>query len=145
MDALISKGVQSIVAINKQYQAYQNNAVNTASSGELTMMLYNGCVKFIKRAIQHTENNDYASKNEQIQKAQDIITELMLTLDPNVELSKQLMALYDYAQFQLREGNIKNDVSLLQEGLSIVEELRDTWKQVMLESRKSGYENGARV
>lgn len=137
--------MQSNVAINKQYQAYQNNAVTTASNGELTMMLYNGCIKFIKRSIKYTEENDYANKNEQVQKAQNIITELMITLDPEIELSKQLLALYDYAQFQLREGNIKNDPLLLQEGLTIIEELRDTWKQVLLESRKSGYESGARV
>lgn len=133
------------MAIKKQYQAYQNNAVTTASSGELTMMLYNGCIRFIRSAIKYTETDDYASRNNQVQKAQDIITELMITLDPKIELSKQLLALYDYAQFQLREGNIKNDVSLLQEGLTIIEELRDTWKQVLLESRKSVYENGARV
>ncbi|HLR15191.1 MAG TPA: flagellar export chaperone FliS [Bacillota bacterium] len=133
------------MAINKQYEAYQNNAVNTASSGELTLMLYNGCITFIKRAIQFTEKNEYAQKNEQVQKAQNIITELMITLDSEVDLSKQLLALYDYAQFQLREGNIKNDVSLLQEGLTIMKELRDTWKQMLLQTRKSGFENEARV
>lgn len=137
--------MQGIVAMNKQYEAYQNNAVNTASNGELTMMLYNGCINFIKRAIQFAEKNEFAQKNEQVQKAQDILTELMITLDPKVDVSKQLLALYDYSQFQLREGNIKNDVSLLQEGLSIIEELRDTWKQMLLQTRTSGYENGVRV
>lgn len=133
------------VAINKQYQAYQDNAVNTASSGELTMMLYNGCMKFVRRAIMHMEKNEYAEKNTFIQKAQNIITELMVTLDLDVPLSQQLLTLYDYARFQLTEGNIKNDPELLQEALTIIGELRDTWKQVLLDTRKQSYENGARV
>lgn len=133
------------MAINKQYQAYQNNTVQTASSGELTMMLYNGCIKFIRRAIKHTEEHAYAEKNEQIQKAQDIINELMVTLDPDISLSKQLLALYDYAQFQLKEGNIKNDADLLQEALTIIEELRDTWKQVIVQTRKQTYEKDTQI
>src|SRR5690625_2243248 len=97
------------MAKHKQYEAYQNNAVQTASNGELTMMLYNGCVKFIRRAMGHIEEGAFAEKNEQIQKAQAIITELMVTLDPDVSLSNELLVLYDYAQFQLTEGNVKND------------------------------------
>ncbi len=137
--------MQSTVAINKQFQAYQNNTVKTASSGELTMMLYNGCVKFIRRAIMYIDESAYAEKNEQIQKAQDIINELMVTLNPDVSLSNQLLSLYDYAQFQLKEGNMKNDANLLREALTIIEELRDTWKQVMIETRKQTYEKGTQI
>lgn len=133
------------MAKHKQYEAYQNNAVQTASNGELTMMLYNGCVKFIRRAMGHIEEEAFAEKNEQIQKAQAIITELMVTLDPDVSLSNELLVLYDYAQFQLTEGNVKNDRAAVQEALTVMDELRDTWKQVMLQTRKSNYEKGAQI
>src|SRR5699024_1702223 len=80
----------------KAYQTYQQNSVNTASGGELTLMLYNGARKFLKQAMKDMENNDYEAKNINIQKGQNIIQELLITLDPNVELSKQMAPIYEF-------------------------------------------------
>ena len=88
---------------NKAYSTYQNNTVNTASSGELTLMLYNGCMKFIKQAMKDIGSNNFEAKNTNIQKAQNIIQELMITLDPKAEISKQIMPLYEYMHFQLKD------------------------------------------
>ncbi|MEN1967315.1 flagellar export chaperone FliS [Lentibacillus sp. N15] len=132
------------MSINK-YKAYQDNAVNTASGGELTLMLYNGCIKFIKQAIKEMNENNYEAKNTNIQKAQNIIQELMITLDPEVEISQQILPLYEYMQFQLQQGNIKNDVALLQEVLEFATDFRDTWKQVILKTRKNQYVQGASI
>ncbi|HLS09726.1 flagellar export chaperone FliS [Lentibacillus sp.] len=133
------------MSINKPYQAYQNNAVNTASGGDLTLMLYNGCIKFIKQAMKDMDNGKIEAKNTNIQKAQNIIQELMATLDPKVEISQQFMPLYDYILHQLKEGNIKNDTAFLEEALRYVTEFRDTWKQVIKQTRQSQYAQGARV
>src|SRR5690625_6728164 len=103
----------------KQYQAYQNNAVNTASSEELTLMLYNGCIKFIKQAIKAMEDQNFEIKNTNIQKAQNIIQELMLTLDSNVAISQQILPLYEYIHYQLKEANVKNETALLEEVLAL--------------------------
>ncbi|WP_087972572.1 flagellar export chaperone FliS [Oceanobacillus rekensis] len=129
----------------KAYQTYQNNAVNTASGGELTLMLYNGCMKFIKQAIKDMNDHNYEAKNTNIQKAQNIIQELMITLDMEVEISKQMMPLYEFMQFQLKEANIKNDIAKLEEVLDFVKEFRDTWKQVIIKNRQQQYAQGARV
>lgn len=125
------------MSIQKQYEAYQNNAVTTASSGQLTLMLYNGCIKFIKQAMIATKEKNYESKNEHIQKAQNIVQELMLTLDQEIEISKQIMPLYEYANYQLIQGNIKNDVAALEEALHVMTEFRDTWKEVILKTGKN--------
>ncbi|GAA0428499.1 MAG: flagellar export chaperone FliS [Bacillota bacterium] len=130
---------------NKQHQAYKNNAVNTASGAELTLMLYNGCIKFIKQAMKDLDSKNYEAKNTNIQKAQKIIQELMITLDPKIEISNQFLPLYEYMLFQLKEANIKNDTSLLEEVLGYTIEFRDTWKQVILETRKKQYAQGAHV
>ena len=130
---------------NKAYQAYQNNAVNTASGGELTLMLYNGCMKFIKQAMKDVNDNNYEAKNKNIQKAQNIIQELMITLDPKMEILKQIMPLYEFMQFQLKEANIKNDVKKLEEVLEFVTEFRDTWKQVILKNRQQQFAKGEPV
>lgn len=131
---------------NKAYSTYQNNTVNTASSGELTLMLYNGCMKFIKQAMKDIGSNNFEAKNTNIQKAQNIIQELMITLDPKAEISKQIMPLYDYMHFQLKEANVKNDPVILEEVLGFVTEFRDTWKQVLIETRKQNYvKQGAQI
>lgn len=116
---------------NQSYQAYQNNAVNTASGAQLTFMLYNGCVKFIQQGIKAMNEHNYEAKNTTIQKAQDIIQELMLTLDQEVEIAQQMLPLYEYIHHQLQQGNMKNDPALLEEALTYVMEFRDVWKDVM--------------
>jgi len=133
------------MSINKKYQAYQNNAVNTASGGELTLMLYNSCIKFIKQAIKDVQENNYEAKNTHIQKAQKIIQELMITLDQEVEISKQLLPLYEFMHHQLTEANIGNNTTLLEEVLELAIEFRDTWKQVLLKTRKQASHQGAQV
>jgi flagellar secretion chaperone FliS len=133
------------MALNKPYQAYQNNAVNTASGGELTLMLYNGCIKFIKQAIRDIQDKNIEAKNKNIQKAQAIIQELMITLDQKVEISEQIMPLYDYMHRRLMEANLKNDVKILEEVQGFVEEFRDTWKQVILKTRQKKFAQGEHV
>jgi flagellar secretion chaperone FliS len=133
------------MAMNKPYQAYQNNAVNTATGGELTLMLYNGCIKFIKQAIKDIQDKKIEAKNTNIQKAQAIIQELMLTLDQEVEISKQILPLYDYMHHRLMEANIKNDIAILEEVQGFVTEFRDTWKQVIQKTRQMQYAQGEHV
>lgn len=131
--------------MNKAYQAYQTNSVNTASGGELTLMLYNGGIKFIKQAIKDVEAKNYEEKNTNIQKAQNIIQELLITLDPKVEMSKQFQPLYEYMLTQLREANIENNREKLEQVLELITEFRDTWKQVLLKHRKQQFSEGASV
>ena len=113
------------------HQAYQQNSIQTASPGELTMMLYNGCLKFIRLAKKGIENENIEQKNVNIQKAQNIINELMVTLNPEVEISNQMRPLYDYMNRQLIQANIKDDVEILSEVEGLVSEFRDTWKEVL--------------
>lgn len=131
--------------VQQQYQAYKNNSVNTASPGELTLMLYNGCLKFIKYAKKGMETEDFQMKNTNIQKAQRIIQELMVTLDPKAEISKQMMPLYDYIHHTLMNANIKNDIASLDEAYGMVEEFRDTWKEVLKQTRRQQHGQGARA
>lgn len=131
--------------MNKPYQAYQNNAVNTATGGELTLMLYNGCLKFLNEAKRNMEANDFEKKNTHIQKAQAIIRELMITLDPEVPLTEQMMPLYDYMLNQLQQANIENEPAFIDEVIGFVTEFRDTWKQVILKTRKQNHPQGVEI
>ncbi|WP_066192339.1 MULTISPECIES: flagellar export chaperone FliS [Gracilibacillus] len=119
----------------QQYQTYQHNSVNTATPGELTLMLYNGSLKFIKQAKKAIENGDHAKKNQMIQKTQDIIRELMVTLDSEAAIAKQIMPLYDFAYHALTQANIKNDLEQLDQAYTIMEDFRNTWKEVIKKER----------
>lgn|SRR5690625_1862347 len=133
------------MTMNQPYQAYEENAVNTASGAELTLMLYNGCLKFIKQAEKSIEQNNIAKKNEQLQKAQKIIQELMITLDHDIDLSQQLLSLYDYIHHLLTQANIHNNLEQLNEAYELVLELRNTWVEVIKKTRQQKYAQGTHV
>ncbi|MGF3105128.1 flagellar export chaperone FliS [Rossellomorea sp. DUT-2] len=124
------------MAINNPYATYQNNSVNTASPGELTLMLYNGSLKFIHIAKKAIEEKNIELKNTNIQKTQAIVNELMVTLKTDLQVSQNLMSLYDYINRRLTEANIKNDVAILEEVEGLITDFRDTWKQVIQLNRQ---------
>lgn len=126
-------------------QNYQQNAVNTASPGELTLMLYNGCLKFIHLAKLAITESRMQDKNTNLIKAQKIIQELMITLNMEQEVSKQLMPLYDYLHRQLIQANLKNDSSILDEVEGFVVQFRDTWKEVIQLNRQKTYQQSDRI
>lgn len=117
------------------YAAYQQNSVNTAAPGELTLMLYNGCLKFIKLGYQAIEQSNLEEKNKNLQKAQKIVRELMVTLNMDIELSKNLIVMYEYINHRLIEANMKNDLTILEEVETYVTEFRDTWKGAIHSTR----------
>ncbi|MBE1555027.1 flagellar export chaperone FliS [Sporosarcina limicola] len=129
------------MATNNPYATYQHNTVITSTPGELTLMLYNGCLKFIQQAKNALENGDIEEKNQSIQKAQAIISELMLTLDRSYPVAENMLILYEFSFNRLIEGNIKNDSALFDEVSSIIMEFRDTWRQVIQINRQKQYTN----
>lgn len=116
---------------NNAYTQYQNNAVNTATPQDLTLMLYNGLVRFIKQSIQAIDEKDNVKSHNFNTRAQDILTEFICTLNMDYEVSKSFEPLYDYMKRRLVEANINKDKAILEEVLGFAEELRDTWAQAM--------------
>jgi flagellar secretion chaperone FliS len=133
------------VAMNNPYKSYQQNSVNTASPGELTLMLYNGCLKFIKQAKKAISDKNVEEKNTSLIKAQNIIHEFMVTLNMDVKVSSELMVMYDYLNRRLVEANVKSDPAILEEVEGFVTELRDTWKQVIQLNRQQQFSNSGQA
>jgi len=113
--------------VTNPYQMYQQQSVMTASQEELLIMLYNGCIRFIKQGMQAIDDKDVPRAHTNIVKAQDIIVEFISTLDMRYDVAKSLMPLYDYIYRRLVEANISKDAVILNEALGFVTELRDTW------------------
>ena len=117
--------------INNPYDRYKNNAINTATKEELTLMLYDGAVKFCNQALIHIENKDHPKANETIIKVQNIVREFQITLNRNHDVANQLDSLYDYIHRRLVEANVNKDKEILTEARDHLRELRDTWKEAM--------------
>ena len=127
------------MSVQNAYNAYKQNSVTTASPGELTLMLYNGCIKFIHQAKKAIDVKNIEARNTYIQKAQAILNELMSTLNMDVPVSKDMYNLYEYMYHQLTQANMKNDVAILDEVENLTIEFRDTWKQVIQINRQRQY------
>jgi flagellar secretion chaperone FliS len=133
------------MAVINPYQAYKQNSINTASPGELTLMLYNGCLKFIQQGKVAMQAKNIEEKNTNIIKAQKIIQEFMVTLNMDIPVSKDLMAMYDYLYRRLVEANTQNDPAILDEVSGFVTEYRDTWKQVIQLNRQKQFTQGGQA
>ncbi len=116
---------------NKGYAAYANNKVMTATPAELTLMLYDGAIKFCNLAISAVEANDVEKAYTNIIKVERIIEEFQATLNHKYPVAKDFDNVYSYLQQRLLYANMKKDKEALEEVLKHLRTMRDTWKEVM--------------
>ena len=117
--------------INNAAQAYGARKVETATPAELTLMLYEGTIKFCNIAMGAIEKKDHEKANINIQKARKIIVELQTTLDHKYPVAEDFDRIYDYIFHKLVQANIKKDPEILEEALVELRDLRDAWKEIM--------------
>ena len=122
--------------INNKAEAYKRQQIMTATPEALTLMLYNGCLKFMQEGLDAMEKKDFEKTNTALQKAQAIISEFQVTLDMKYDISHQLFPLYEYCYNRLVEGNMKSDPEKVVEAQGIIRELRDAWAQAMKTARQ---------
>ena len=120
-----------MVQQNRAFAAYNNSKILTASPAELTLMLYDGAIKFANIAIAGIESNDIEKAHNTIRKTERIIVEFDTTLDDRYEVSKDFHNVYRYLLRRLNEANMKKDKEILEEVLKHLRTMRDTWKEVM--------------
>lgn len=113
------------------YNAYLRSKVMTATPAELTLMLYEGAIKFVNKAIMSIEKKDIMGAHNNLMKTQRIIEELRASLDHKYPVAKEFDTVYDYILRRLVEANIKKDKDILEEVLEHLRTMRDTWKEVM--------------
>lgn len=129
------------MAMANGYQQYKQNSVQTASPEELTLMLYDGCLKFMRQAKIFIVEKKVPEAHNSIMRAQAIIEELNLTLNMDIPVSLNLRQLYVFMLEQLIEANASKDAQYIDTIYPMVEELRDTWKEAMRRAkieRKTG-------
>lgn len=120
---------------------YKQNAVFTATPEELTLMLYDGSIKFMNIAKYSIENDDIQRAHEALIRAQDIIIELNSSLNMEYELSTNFRRLYEFILDRLIDANIQKEIEPIDEALEILTEMRATWKEAMQQVKKKVYQN----
>ena len=119
------------MALPNAYSQYNNSKILTASPAELTLMLYEGAIKFCNIAIMGIEQNDIMKAHTNIVKAENIIQEFRATLNHKYPVAEDFEKVYSYIYDRLVEANIEKDTEILKEVLEHLRGMRDTWKEVM--------------
>jgi len=116
------------MSINNAYKQYKETEVNTANQGKLIVMLYDGAIKFLNKALEYMAKKEIEETHNNIVKVKDIITELITSLNMDAgEISQRLFSIYMYINNKLSEGNIKKSPGPLNEVKRYLIELRDAW------------------
>lgn len=125
------------MATNQAYLQYNNSKIMTASPAELTLMLYEGAIKFCNIAIMGIEQNNIEKAHNNIVKAENIIMEFKATLNHKYPVAMEFENVYNYVYDRLIEANVKKDKEILEEVLEHLRVMRDTWKEVMQLTRNA--------
>jgi flagellar protein FliS len=114
------------------FQKYKQTKIETASPGKLVVMLYEGAVKFLAQAKDALQKKKYDTVNDNLIRTQNIITELMLSLDMSRgEIARNLYLLYDYMNRRLIEANVKKDLKIMEEVEGMLRELLGAWEEAV--------------
>ncbi len=125
------------MALQNGYSQYSNSKIMTASPAQLTLMLYEGAIKFCNIAIVAIENNDIEKAHINIRKVENIISEFRATLNFKYPVAKEFENVYVYLYDRLVQANIHKDKEILEEVLGHLRTMRDTWKEVMVLAKRN--------
>lgn len=126
------------MALPNAYAQYQNNKIMTASPAELTLMLYEGAIKFCNIAEMAIEQNDIPKAHLNIVKVEKIIDYLRQTLNMDYAVAQDFENIYSYLSRRLVEANVKKDKEILEEVNMHLRSVRDNWKEVMRVTKEKG-------
>lgn len=126
------------MALPNAYAQYNTSKVLTASPAELTLMLYEGAIKFCNIAIAAIEKKEIEKAHINIVKTQKIIDHLRMTLDMKYPVAQDFERVYEYVFRRLMQANISKDVEILEEVCMHLRSMRDNWKEVMRINKEKG-------
>ncbi|RRD95925.1 flagellar export chaperone FliS [Clostridiales bacterium COT073_COT-073] len=121
---------------NNPYAKIKNNSIMTATPAELTLMLYEGAIKFGNQAVSAIQDKEIPEAHRLIIRVQDIIDELRGTLNFDYPIAAEMDRLYEFISYTLIEANMEKDAEKLETALSLIRDFRDTWKEAMTLAKK---------
>ena len=132
--SLLKKGYNNTID-----ESYKSNEISTMSQGKLIVMLYEGAIRFLNIATDNMTPRKYEIVNKNILKAQDILTELMtsLNLDEGGKIANDLLALYIYMKTRLLEANVQKNSTIINEVVKHLQDLKTAWEEIQKKESKS--------
>lgn len=124
------------MAGSNPYASYMNSQVMTATPAQLTLMLYDGAIKFANIARKAIEDKEYEKANTNIHKVENIIEEFRATLNFDYPVAEEFDKVYEYVYRRLVDANIKKDIEILDEVLGHIRGMRETWIEVMKRNKQ---------
>ena len=121
--------------VTNPYNKYQENSISTATGPELTLMLYNGGIKFCNIAIEGIQQKNVQKAHDHILRAQNVIDELRATLNKKYEIANEMDELYEYINKLLVEGNKQKDVQKIEDACLLIRNYRDAWQIAMKKAK----------
>lgn len=121
------------------YAQYKQQGVLTASPTELVVMLYEGCIKQLKLAKMFIGEGSIEAANAAFKRAQDIITELVMGLDFNYDIARELLNIYEFVQRSIIDLNMSKDAEQIDPIVEILDELRLAWVEVVKQMRTASH------
>lgn len=117
------------------HSTYKSTQIETASQEQILLMLYEGLLKFTRQAREALEEENYEKAHNKLLRSQDIVTELMSTLDMDIggEIAEELYRLYDFVLHNLIQANVEKDPSRVDDVIPVLEELNEAWNEVINE------------
>jgi len=127
-------------AYQSQVEVYKRNQVYTADKGTVLLMLYQGAIDFLKKAIERLKEGDLAGKGIYVAKTHAIISEFINSLNHDVggDLSHNLEDLYRFMLDQLMQAHVGNDRKPLENVIDLLENLLEGWKTAVVQARQEG-------
>ena len=127
-----------MISAANPYQLYQQTKVETSSPLHLVVMLYDGAIRFANQAIQAMNQKDITKTNESLKRVQDIVDELMVSLNPEAgEIAQNLCQLYEYMNYRLIQANISKNSAELEDVVKILSVLRSGWAELEKQAPKA--------
>jgi len=117
------------MSYNIGLQAYKEQTVSTMTTGEMLILLYDEMIKRLKKAENLARNSDFENFESEVKRVQEIIAYLNNSLDRRFEISKNLLSLYDFFNYQLIRVTASRNLTLIDELIPLIEDLRDTYRQ----------------
>lgn len=121
------------------YESYKVNDIETASPVKLIVMLYAGAIKFSHLAIEAIEQNNIEQANTNIIKVQNIVSELLSSLNFDAgNLANDLSGLYIYIHRLLIEANIQKNIEPIKECIILLNDLKEGWDDILSKEITNG-------
>lgn len=121
------------IIMNPYLKQYQQSQIQTASPEKILIMLYDGAIQFLNKALKALKDKDIQETHNNIIGAQRIITEFMNTLDVKSggDVCKNLYSLYEYLHYRLVQANIQKNPQMIEEVLRHLKDLKETWEEAI--------------